>query len=157
VRVNLDPTEAPLLLDMTADASLVGEKHENVLAVPTKAIHTAGTGQSRSVSQTSQISNTVQSGQVITNTQAGPQRMSGSFVLVVENGQPHPVQVTVGMTAGDLTEVSGDLKEGDQVLVTTTTSTTKSNTDQPGDFGPPDGGMGGPPPGGGAGGPPPGG
>jgi HlyD family secretion protein len=157
VRVNLDPTEAPLLLDMTADASLVGEKHENVLAVPTKAIHTASAGQASSISQTRQLSNTVQSGRPITNTQSaqgGPQRMTGSFVLVVENGQPHPVQVTVGMTAGDLTEVSGDLKEGDQVLVTTTTSTF-SNTDQPGDFGPPDGGMGGPPPG--AGGPPPGG
>jgi HlyD family secretion protein len=147
-----------LLLDLTADAALIGEKHENVLAVPTKAIHTAGAGQTRSVSQTSQISTTVQSGQPITNTQggpAGPQRMTGSFVLVLENGQPHPVQVTVGMAAGDLTEVSGDLKEGDQVLVTTTTSTT-SKTDQPGDFGPPpDGGQGGPPPG--AGGPPPGG
>ena len=155
VRVNLDPTEAPLLLDMTADASLVGEKHENVLAVPTKAIHTASAGQTRSVSQ---ISNTVQSDQPITNTQggpAGPQRMTGSFVMVLENGQPHPVQVTVGMTAVDLTEVFGDLKEGDQVLVSTTTSTTSNNTDQPGDFGPPDGGLGGPPPG--AGGPPPGG
>jgi len=155
VRVNLDPTEAPLLLDMTADASLVGEKHENVLAVPTKAIHTASAGQTRSVSQ---ISNTVQSDQPITNTQggpAGPQRITGSFVMVLENGQPHPVQVTVGMTAVDLTEVFGDLKEGDQVLVSTTTSTTSNNTDQPGDFGPPDGGLGGPPPG--AGGPPPGG
>jgi HlyD family secretion protein len=149
VRVNLDPTEAPLLLDMTADASLVGEKHENVLAVPTKAIHVASAGQTPAIGQTSQISNTVQSSQPITNTQGGPQRMSGSFVLVLENGQPRPVPVTVGMTVGDLTEVSGDLKEGDQVLVTTTTSTTTSNTDQPGDFGPPpDGGLGGPPPGG---------
>jgi HlyD family secretion protein len=158
VRVNLDPTEAPLLLDMSADASLVGEKHENILAVPAKAIHTASVGQTSSLSQTRQLSNTVQSGRPITNTQSGqggPPPMTGSFVLVLENGQPHPVQVTVGMTAGDLTEVSGDLKEGDQVLVTTTTSSTSSNTDQPGDFGPPDGGMGGPPPG--AGGPPPGG
>ncbi len=54
--------------------------------------------------------------------------------MVLENGQPHPVPVTVGMTAGDLTEVSGDLQEGDQVLVMTTTTT--STTDQPGDFGP---------------------
>jgi HlyD family secretion protein len=164
VRVNLDPTEAPLLLDMSADASLVGEKHENVLAVPTKAIHTAtaSNGQTPPVSRTGQLSNTVQSGRPITNTQdgqGGPQRMTGSFVMVLENGQPHPVQVTVGMTAGDLTEVSGDLKEGDQVLVTTTTTSATSRADQPGDFGPPagapDGGMGGPPPG--AGGPPPGG
>jgi hypothetical protein len=57
------------------------------------------------------------------------------------------------MTAGDLTEVSGDLQAGDEVLIVTTTST--SNTTQ--DFGPPDGGVGGPPPDGGLGGPPPGG
>jgi len=31
-------------------------------------------------------------------------------------GLPGPVPVTVGLTAGDLTEVSGDLKEGDEVL-----------------------------------------
>jgi hypothetical protein len=60
------------------------------------------------------------------------------------------------MTVGDLTEVSGDLQEGDQVLVATTTSSS-TNTNQSGDFGPPDGGMDGPPPDGGMGGPPPGG
>ncbi len=143
VRVNLDATEAALKLNMTANASIIGEKHENVLAVPTKAIHSVSTGQT----QTSQINNTVQSGQTISNTQSGPQRIQGSFVLVLENGQPRPVQVTAGMTAGDLTEVSGNLSEGDLVLVSTSTSST-SNTTQ--DFGgpPPDGGggPGGPPP-----------
>ena len=45
-------------------------------------------------------------------------------MLVLQNGQPRPVPVTVGMTAGDLTEVSGDLQEGDQVVVITATRTT---------------------------------
>ncbi len=72
--------------------------------------------------------------------------LQGKYVLVLQNGQPHPVQVTVGMTAGDLTEVSGDLKEGDQVLVSTTTSSTSSTQNNSGDDfpgPPPDGG---PPP-----------
>jgi multidrug efflux pump subunit AcrA (membrane-fusion protein) len=139
VRVNLDPTDAPLKLDMTANASLIGEQHENVLAVPTKAIRSG-----RAASQAA-----AQSGQTMTTT-------ASSMVLVVQNGQPRPVPVTVGMTAGDLTEVSGNLQEGDQVLVATTT-TSSTTTDRGGDFGgPPDGGMGGPPPDGG-GGPPPGG
>jgi RND family efflux transporter MFP subunit len=139
VRVDLDPTDAPLKLDMTADASLIGEQAENVLAVPTKAIRSG-----RAASQAA-----AQSGQTMTAT-------ASSMVLGLQNGQPRPVPVTVGMTAGDLTEVSGNLLEGNQVLVMTTTTTT--NTDQPGDFGPPPGGdMGGPPPGGGMGGPPPGG
>jgi HlyD family secretion protein len=157
VRVNLDPTDTALKLDMTANASLIGEKHEDVLAVPTTAIHTANSGQTPLTGQTRQISNTVQSGQTVTNTQSGqtgPQRIQGSFVLVLENGQPRPVQVTVGMTAGDLTEVSGDLKEGDQVLVSTTTSSANNNTQDLFGGVPSDGGAGGPPPDGG-GGPPP--
>ncbi len=44
VRVNLDATDAAqsaaLKLDMTANASIIGEQHENVLAVPTLAIRT---------------------------------------------------------------------------------------------------------------------
>jgi HlyD family secretion protein len=139
VRVDLDPTDAALKLDMTANASLIGEKAENVLAVPTTAIRSG-----RAMNQSN-----AQSGQTVTNT-------ASSMVLVLKDGQPQPVPVTVGMTAGDLTEVSGDLQAGDEVLIVTTTST--NNTQQ--DFGPPDGGMGGPPPDGGggpAGGPPPGG
>jgi HlyD family secretion protein len=140
VRVNLDPNDAALKLDMTANASLIGERHENVLAVPTTAIR-AG----RALNQSN-----VQSGQAVTTT-------ANSMVLVIKDGQPRPVPVTVGMTAGDLTEVSGDLQVGDQVVLKTTTSTT-TNSNQ--DFGPPDGGVGGPPPDGGggpAGEPPPGG
>ncbi len=140
VRVNLDPTDAALKLDMTANASLIGEKHENVLAVPTTAIRTVP-AMNRS---------NAQSGQAVTTT-------ASSMVLVLQNGQPRPVPVTVGMTSGDLTEVAGDLQVGDQVVLKSTTSTT-SSSNQAFD-GPPDGGMGGPPPDGGggpAGGPPPG-
>ena len=137
VRVNLDPTDVALKLDMTANASLIGEKHENVLAVPTTAIRTG-----RAVNQAS-----TQSGQAVTTT-------SSSMVLVLQNGQPRPVPVTVGMTAGDLTEVSGDLQAGEQVVLKSTTATTNSSAQ--GFAGPLDGGP--PPDGGGpAGGPPPGG
>jgi HlyD family secretion protein len=132
VRVKLDPTEAALKLDMTANASLIGAKAENVLAVPTKAIR-SGRVMNRGSAQSSDT---------VTNT-------ASSMVMVLKDGQPRPVPVTVGMTSGDLTEVTGDLQAGDIVLVTTTTNS--NNTQQ--DFGPPDGGMGGPPPDGGGGGP----
>jgi HlyD family secretion protein len=145
VRVDLDPTDAPLLLDMTANASIQGETHENVLAVPTSAIRTGGTFSA----QTGQSSTGVQSGRTVTGTQGTQQHVQGSFVLVLDNGQTHPVQVTVGMTAGDLTEVSGDLKAGDQVVIGTATRTTTSvsSGDFPGSFpGGFPGGAGGPPP-----------
>jgi hypothetical protein len=74
--------------------------------------------------------------------------MQGPFVLVIENGQPRPVQVTEGLTSGDLTEVTGDLQEGDEVLIGTPTLPTNSDF-RPGAF---FGGPGGPP---GGGGPPP--
>ena len=134
VRVNLDATTAALKLDMTANASIIGEKAENVLVVPTTAIRTAR-AQNTSTTQPT----------------AAPPMMSGNFVLVMKDGQPRPVQVTLGMTADDYTEISGDVAEGDLVVINTSTS---SSTTQ--DFGPPDGGLGGPPPDGGAGGPPPG-
>jgi HlyD family secretion protein len=37
-RIDLDPTEAPLLIDMTANARIILNTHENVLAVPGGAI-----------------------------------------------------------------------------------------------------------------------
>ncbi|HLF26684.1 MAG TPA: efflux RND transporter periplasmic adaptor subunit [Anaerolineae bacterium] len=137
VRVDLDVTAAPLRLDMTANAAIRGKTHENVLAVPTSAIRQGGQGGFGGFGG--------QSGQ-------GGQRLPDSFVLVIANGQPRPVEVMVGMTAGDLTEVSGELQEGDQVVISTLNSA-QSGGGFPGGFGffggggPPDGG-GGPPPGG---------
>jgi HlyD family secretion protein len=148
VRVLLDPTDAPLKLDMTANASIIGETHENVLSVPTTAIRTGGfggqggfTGQGGFPSQggqgrqNDQSGANVQGGQGVTSTQGG-QRIQGPFVLLMRNGQPQPVQVTEGLTVGDMTEVSGDLQEGDQVLIITTTRTTTGAAG-----GPPGGGF----------------
>ena len=136
VRVLLDPTDAPLKLDMTANASIIGETHENVLAVPSSAIRANGfgggfggqggfTGQNRQNNQNGQSGANAQGGQT-------QQRVQGPTVIVLRNGQPQPVAVTEGLTVNDLTEVSGDLQEGDQVLVITTTRTTTTGAGGPG-------------------------
>ena len=154
VRVLLDPTDVPVRLDMTANASILGEKHENVLAVPTTAIRTFGGqggqgnfgGQGGFTGRQNGQGGNVQSGQGVTETQRA-QRMQGPFVLVIQNGQPRPVQVTEGLTSGDLTEVSGDLNEGDEVLVTLPTGAANGNNFRGGAFfvgpggGPPEGGR----------------
>ena len=116
VRVDLDPIDAPVRLDMTANASILGETRENVLAVPTTAIQEPG--QDGFAGLRGQGGFGGQGGQG----GFGGQGRQGSFVLVIENGQMRPVQVTVGLTAGDMTEVSGDLQEGAQVVVGFTTS-----------------------------------
>lgn len=160
VRVDLNPTDVPVLIDMTANAAILGERHENVLAVPSTAVRTGGFGafggQSRQTGQSTPDNQGAPSGRVVTDTSAAGgqrQRITGPFVLVMQNGQPRPVQVTTGLTSGDLTEVSGDLKEGDLVIVGELSL--PSGARQNGMFfgGPPGGAM----PGGGpgAGGPPP--
>jgi HlyD family secretion protein len=127
VRVLLDQTDAPLRLDMTANASIVEATHENVLAVPTTAIRTGGFGgQGGQRGQGGQGGAPVQGGQSVTNTQSaqGGQRITGPSVLVMKNGQPQAVAVVEGLTVDNLTEISGDIQEGDQVVVITATRTT---------------------------------
>ena len=156
VHVNLDPTTAPVRLDMTANANIIAELRQNVLAVPNAAIQTSSFGGNRQGGQTGAtsgqaVTNTQgganpQSGRGVTNTQGGQaaqgtQRARGPFVLVLRNGQPVQVQVTVGLATTDLTEVSGDLQEGDEVLITTITRSSTANAGGfPGGGGFPDGG-----------------
>lgn len=150
VHVNLDPTDVPVRLDMTANAMIIAETRQNVLAVPNAAIQTGGfggnrqggaggfngqggqagaaNGQAGQSGANSQDGSNVQSGQAVTNTQGGQaaqgaQRVRGPFVLVMRNGQPVQVQVAVGLATADLTEVSGDLQEGDLVVIITATTT----------------------------------
>ncbi|HZY44470.1 MAG TPA: HlyD family efflux transporter periplasmic adaptor subunit, partial [Anaerolineae bacterium] len=142
VRVNLDATTAPVLLDMTANASIIGETHANVLAVPTTAIQSArgggnfggtqgggnfGGGGNFSGGGNFGGNATGQNGTPAAPGGQTPQRIQGSFVLVVSNGQTQPVQVTVGMTSGDLTEISGNIQEGDEVIVGTVARTPATN------------------------------
>jgi hypothetical protein len=162
VHVNLDPVTAPVRLDMTANASIILATRNNVLAVPNAAIQTGGfgggqggfTGQGGGTRPSGQggqgganvqsgraVTNT-QSGQAVTNTQGAP-RVRGPSVFVIRNGQPTQVQVTEGLVTPDLTEVSGDLQEGDVVLIVTATRTATTGA---GGFG---GGFGGGFPGGG--------
>ncbi len=125
VRINLDQTTAPVRIDMTANASIVEATHDNVLAVPNAAIRTGGFGGGNR--QGGQAGVNVQVGQTVTNTQqngqSGQQRIQGPFVLVLRNGQPVSVPITVGLQTADLTEVSGNLQEGDVVLIVTATRT----------------------------------
>jgi hypothetical protein len=142
---------------MTANASIIEAVHDNVLAVPTTAIRTGGFGGQGGLAgqrnQGGQGGANAQGGQTVTNTQSAPsgQRITGPTVLVMKNGQPQPVAVTEGLTMGELTEISGDIQEGDQVVVITATRTTGGAAGgfqggPPGGFGGGFGGAGGPPP-----------
>ncbi len=138
VRINLDPTTAPVRIDMTANASIIEATHDNVLAVPNAAIRTGGFGGGNR--QGGQAGVNVQVGQTVTNTQqngqGGQPRIQGPSVLVLRNGQPVPVPVTVGLQTADLTEVSGNLEAGDVVLIVAATRTANAGGGGfPGGFG----------------------
>ncbi len=93
VRVDLDPTTAPIKLNMTTNTRLLGETHADVLTVPLNAIRAAGDG--------------------------------AKYVVVVDqHGVQRDVPVTTGLTQGKLTEVAGDLHEGDRVLLHATPRST---------------------------------
>ena len=85
VRIDLNPTTAPLKLDMTANGRAILDTHANVLAVPGGAIRSD---------------------------------TKGYFVNMVNpNGDATRVDVTTGFTDGSLTEVSGNLRPGQQVYL----------------------------------------
>jgi len=93
VIANPDPALKP---GMTASASVVTEKKENVLLVPNRAIHT-------------------------TNGQR--------TVTVLYEGQQIPVTVQVGLSNDTDTEITGgQLKEGDALVLASTTSASSSRT-----------------------------
>jgi HlyD family secretion protein len=93
VRIDLDPTEAPLKLDMTTSARIIGESHADVLAVPINAIRSDAGG--------------------------------SPYVIVLDQpNSQRTVPVKTGLTQGKLTEVSGDLHEGERVIINPTTRPT---------------------------------
>jgi HlyD family secretion protein len=90
VRIDIDPTDAPIKLDMTTNTRILGKSHANVLAVPITAIRSAVDGT--------------------------------QFVIAVDQqGAQRNVTVKTGLTQGKLTEVSGDLQEGERVLINQST------------------------------------
>lgn len=50
-----------------------------------------------------------------------------SYVQIMNNGKPQQVQVTVGLEGESATEISGDIKEGDEVVTQTNSSSSKSS------------------------------
>ena len=92
VRVDLDPTEAALRSDMTANVQMILDTHTDTLAVPGTAI--------RSDEQ-------------------------GYYVNVVgADGAVQRIDVTTGYTDGELTEVSGELEDGQTIYLGEPTTTT---------------------------------
>ncbi len=89
VEITIDQTDVPLRSNMTADAEIIVEKHENVLLVPQNAIR---------------------------------YKRDQSFVEVPDKKDQtgkRSVNVTLGISGTNFSELLSGLKEGDQVIVPT--------------------------------------
>jgi HlyD family secretion protein len=91
VRLNLEESELPVLGGMTANARLVTAQHENVLLVPNAALTADRKAGTYSVNR------------VVGEADGSP---------VVET-----LPVTIGLRDDDFTEITGGLKQGDEVLI----------------------------------------
>jgi len=103
----VDNSELLLRPGMTATASIVSDRHANVLTVPSAAL--------RFVPQTDEPKG-FGSGPAKKATSVKPTGKRKLWVL--RDGKPAPVEVVTGASDGTLTEiVSGELRDGAQVIV----------------------------------------
>ncbi|MER8959398.1 efflux RND transporter periplasmic adaptor subunit [Mesorhizobium sp. M0701] len=117
-RLDVDNSELLLRPGMTATVSVVTKQAKNVLTVPSIAFRyrpaqTAERGWSLTDVFTGRMGRPGGNRQ----RQAATKPTDGSRTLyVLENGRPHPVNVRVGSTDGELTEIVSGLEEGAQVI-----------------------------------------
>jgi HlyD family secretion protein len=112
VVVRVDNPELKLKPGMTANVSIILDEKKGVLRVPNAALRFRPA--ERSVEATPQ---------------KGSADQKGSAVWVLENGKPKRIKVTTGIGDGNYTElVSGELKEGDAVIVESIGGMKKSDT-----------------------------
>ncbi|MER8863542.1 efflux RND transporter periplasmic adaptor subunit [Mesorhizobium sp. M0751] len=117
-RLDVDNSELLLRPGMTATVSVVTKQAKNVLTVPSIAFRyrpaqTAERGWSLTDVFTGRMGRPGGNRQ----RQAATKPADGSRTLyVLENGRPHPVNVRVGSTDGELTEIVSGLEEGAQVI-----------------------------------------
>ena len=112
VVVRVDNPELKLKPGMTANVSIILDEKKGVLRVPNAALRFRPPESSKAITP-----------------QKGSADQKGSAVWVLENGKPKRIKVTTGIGDGSYTEVvSGELKEGDAVIVESVGGVKKSDT-----------------------------
>jgi HlyD family secretion protein len=112
VVVKVDNPELKLKPGMTANVSIILDDKKGVLRVPNAALRFRPAERSKE-----------------TPPQKGSADQKGSAVWVLENDKPKRTKVTSGISDGNYTEIlSGDLKEGDAVIVESIGVAKKSDT-----------------------------
>jgi HlyD family secretion protein len=112
VVVRVDNPELKLKPGMTANVSIILDDKKGVFRIPNAALRFRPPEKSKEKVEPK-----------------GSAEQKGSAVWVLENNRPKRVKVTTGISDGNYTEIlSGDLKEGDAVIVESVGGTKKSDS-----------------------------
>jgi RND family efflux transporter MFP subunit len=120
-----------------AEVQSVGTVSQNVVNFPVKiALDTQDPRVKPGMSVSASIITAVAQNVLTVPSTAVKSDANGSYVQVLVNGQPQPVAVITGLTNNTNTEISGNIKEGDEVVTQTitATSTAKPSTTQSGNI-----------------------
>ena len=100
VVINVNNSQLKLKPGMTANVSITIETHPDVLRVPNAALRFKPTDVKVKSEKTPE-----------------KQGMKGTKVWILENSNPNPVKVTIGLSDGNYTEISsGELKAGQEII-----------------------------------------
>ncbi|ESY86044.1 hemolysin D [Mesorhizobium sp. LNHC220B00] len=115
-RLEVDNNELLLRPGMTATVSVVTREAKGVLTVPSSAFRYRPAQQAARGWSLSDLF-TGRMGRGNRQRQAAKAPTDGSRTLyVLENGRPRPVNVKIGSTDGELTEITSGLEEGAQII-----------------------------------------
>jgi len=109
--IQADNPDRKLRQGMTAAVTIVAANHDNVLRVPNAALRVHIDAPAPASIPL------VADARAATGGQRQPRDPNSAVLYKLVDGKPQPVRVTLGLSDGQRTEVSGQLAEGDQVIV----------------------------------------
>jgi HlyD family secretion protein len=120
--LTVDNRDLLLRPGMTATAQIVTQEIPDALAVPNTALRFAPPREQRS--QGFSVTNLFIPRMPRTERGQAPSADGERTLYILENGAPKPIQVRTGVSDGKATEiVSGELRQGEQVIVSTKAAT----------------------------------
>ena len=119
--IQADNQDRKLRSGMTAAVNILAANHDNVLRVPNAALRVHIDAPAPASVPL------VADARAATGGPRPPRDPKSAVLYKLVNGKPQPVSVTLGLSDGQRTEVSGQLAEGDQVIVSGGAASSSSN------------------------------
>lgn len=116
VVINIRNTDLKLLPGLTATSTIKIQQHDSVLKVLVNAVHfTPPLDYLKSIGLADSLYEAVQAKKVVGN--EIPKPGSNCYIWLKQNGALTPVLITAGLFDGTYIEVSGNVKENDEVVI----------------------------------------